>query len=194
MSEVVSARSIVRSFVECGMDYSPVPELNLLKEFQDRLGFEAYADGFGLTEYGDTSGLEAGWSKDPDFLRGLIPFAQATGGGSFYALWRVDDRTDLATLPVVVFGDEGGQHVVARDLRELLQIIAYDCEITVDWDSAYYYRDDDHRHSRGHEQYVAWLRERFGLTPTDDPDTVVATAQEEMGDRFAAWSGEFLSA
>jgi len=29
--------------------YSPVPELNLLKELQDGLGFENYAGGFGLT-------------------------------------------------------------------------------------------------------------------------------------------------
>src|SRR4051794_33348434 len=97
--------------------YSPVPELNLLMALQNRLGFENYADGFGLTDFGDTSGVEAGWSKDPEFLSRLVPFAQANGTGSMYALWRVDDRSDLATLPVVVFGDEGGQHVVARNLR-----------------------------------------------------------------------------
>src|SRR5689334_19351679 len=92
-----------------GTAYSPVPELNLLKGFQDRVGFEDYAEGFGLTDYNDTSGLRAGWSKDPGFLARLVPFAQANGTGSFYALWRLDDRADLAGLPIVVFGDEGGQ-------------------------------------------------------------------------------------
>ncbi|WP_406258418.1 hypothetical protein OIA45_01705 [Streptomyces chartreusis] len=67
-------------------EYSPVAELNLLKEFQDGVGYENYADGFGLSEYGDMSGLVAGWSDDPEFTGRLIPFAQATGGGSFYAL------------------------------------------------------------------------------------------------------------
>src|SRR2546430_16116125 len=101
--------------------HSPVPELNLLEELQDQLGPEHCSAGFELTAYGDTSGLEAGWSKAPEFLGRLVPFGQATHSGSFYALWRVDDRADLATLPVVVFGDEGGQHVVARNLRELLR-------------------------------------------------------------------------
>jgi hypothetical protein len=61
--------------------YSPVPELNLLMALQNRLGFETYADGFGLTDFGDTSGVEAGWSKNPEFLSRLVPFAQATAPG-----------------------------------------------------------------------------------------------------------------
>jgi hypothetical protein len=172
--------------------YSPVAELNALKEFQDRSGFENYADGFGLIEYNDLSGLQAGWSKDPDFLAQLVPFAQANGTGSFYALWRLDDRADLATLPIVVFGDEGGQHIVARNLRELLQLLGYDAEVSVDWDEAYFYRDEDQRHRRGHADYLAWLDEQFGLHPADDPDTVVALAREEFGERFASWAGTFL--
>ncbi|MEV0732669.1 hypothetical protein [Polymorphospora sp. NPDC050346] len=173
-------------------DYSPVAELNLLMAFQDRIGFGQYADGFGLTEYDDTSGLAAGWSDDPEFLDRLVPFARATDGGSFYTLWRIDDRADLASLPVVVFGDEGGQHVVARDLRELFRLVGYDCEITVGWDDAYFYRGDDHEHRSGHADYVAWLAEHFALTPADDPDVVVATARAEYGDRFETWSAGFL--
>jgi hypothetical protein len=172
--------------------YSPVPELNLLMELQDQLGFENYADGFGLTDFGDTSALESGWSKDPEFLRRLEPFAQANGSGSVYALWRHDDRTDLATLPVVVFGDEGGQHVVARGPRELFQLLGYDCEISVDWDEAYFYRAADDEHRDEHEAFVAWLDEHFGLAPAGDADAVVAAAQAEYGDRFAAWASPYL--
>jgi len=172
--------------------YSPVPELNDLHALQQRLGFEDYADGFGLTKFGDTSGLTAGWSKDPEFLRDLMPFAQANGTGSFYALWRVDDRGDLAELPVVVFGDEGGQHVVARDLRDLLRLLGFDAEVSVDWDEAYYYRDDEDEHRPGHDEYVAWLEERFGLDPAADPDAIVEVAQEEYGERFAEWMAFFL--
>jgi hypothetical protein len=173
-------------------DYSPVPELNLLKAFQDQVGYETYADGFGLDEFGDTSGLEAGWSKDPDFLARLTPFARATGGGSFYALWRVDSRADLATLPVVVFGDEGGQHVVARSLRELFQLVAYDAEISVDWDEAYFYRAEDQEHSESHGEFVAWLAEHFGLSPASDPDAMIATARSEFGDSFTVWANAYL--
>jgi hypothetical protein len=172
--------------------YSPVPELNLLKAFQDRTGYEQYSDGFGLLDYADASGLEAGWSKDPDFLDRLIPFAQANGSGSFYALWRVDDRADLGTLPVVVFGDEGGEFVVARDLRELLQLLGYDSEISV-YDEAYFYRDDDdHEASPYHQEYLAWLAENFGLAPEQDPAAVISAARAELGERFASWLRRFL--
>jgi hypothetical protein len=99
--------------------YSPVPELNLLWELQDWAGFEAYAQGFGLARFGDQSGLRAGWTEDDDALARLIPFAQATGTGSEYAFWRVDDRTDIGSLPVVVFGDEGGELVMARNVGDL---------------------------------------------------------------------------
>ncbi|MEV5912580.1 hypothetical protein AB0M00_27230 [Streptomyces chartreusis] len=172
--------------------YSPVAELNLLKEFQDQVGYEYYADGFELTEYGDLSGLVAGWSDDPEFTGRLIPFAQATGGGSFYALWRLDDRTDAAGLPVVVFGDEGGQHVVARNLRELLQLLCFDAEISVDWDEAYYYRSEGEPHSDRHDEYVAWLDRHFGLPATKDPAAVLAAAQADLGQRFANWAKPFL--
>jgi hypothetical protein len=171
--------------------YSPVAELNLLNDFQDRVGYENFAQGFGLTEYGDTSGLAA-WSEDPEFTGRLVPFAQATGGGSFYALWRLDDREDLATLPVVVFGDEGGEHVVARHVRELLQLLGFDEEITVEHERAYFCRDEDEPHTDCHEEYVAWLEQHFGLPVAEDPDAVLAVAQRDFGGRFADWIRPFL--
>lgn len=176
-----------------GAGYSPVAELNLLKELQDEVGRMYLADGFELLEYGDDSGLRAGWSKDPEFLGRLIPFAQANGSGSFYAFWRVDDRAELGTLPVVVFGDEGGQYVVARDVREFLRLLALDTEVTVAFDEAYFYLDpDEDEHSDGHEAYVAWLGERFGLTVPEDADAVVAAAEAKYGKRFAEWCGRYF--
>ncbi len=172
--------------------YSPVAELNLLKELQDRLGFENYAAGFGLTDFGDISGLVAGWSKDPKFTDRLIPFAQANGSGSFYALWRLDEQADPATLPVVVFGDEGGEHVVARHVRELFQLLGLDSEINVDVEEAYFYRSEDEPYSDGHDEYVAWLDQQFGLAVAEDPAAVLAAAQAEMAQRFNDWVRPFL--
>lgn len=172
--------------------YSPIPELNLLKELQDDLGFENYSEGFGLSDYMDDSGLSAGWSKDPEFLARLVAFAQANGSGSIYALWRVDDRTELATLPVVVFGDEGGLHVVARDLRELLRLLALDSEISVDWEDAHFYSESEEEHTEGHAEYVAWLARQFGLSAPEDHEALVSAAQEEFGQRFARWAKPFL--
>lgn len=168
--------------------YSPVPELNRLMEFQDEVGYGQYADGFGLDDWNDTSGLAAGWSTEPEFLNALIPFARATDGGSFYALWKVDDRDDLATLPVVVFGDEGGQHVVARDLRELFRIATFDAEPMVDWDGVTYYRGADDEHRDSHAEFVAWL----GEEPVTDPGAIVTAAQAAYGARFAEFTARFL--
>lgn len=37
--------------------HSPVPELNLLKEFEERMDWEPFSDGFELFEYGNVSPL-----------------------------------------------------------------------------------------------------------------------------------------
>ncbi|MBE1575549.1 hypothetical protein ACFORH_00905 [Amycolatopsis roodepoortensis] len=170
--------------------YSPIPVLNELKDLYDSAG-DYLADGFELYDYDDKSSFPQELD-DPAFLSRLIPFAQANGSGSTYAIWRADDATDLALSPVVVFGDEGGEHVIARDFTDFLRLLGFDAEIMVGHDSAYYYREEGDDHSGSHEQFVAWLRER-GLTPADDPDGVVAAAQEAYGERFRAWITPFYA-
>lgn len=171
--------------------YSPIPELNRLNEFQERYG--PFADGFSLTEYNDVHDVEF-WSSDPEFLSRLIPFATANYTGSVYALWRVDNRADLADLPVIAFGDEGGEFVIARNVRELFQLLAYDAEISVFADSeAYFVRSDGHEPSRYHRRYLRWLHRTFGLEPVTDPDRVVAAANAEYGERFETWFAGFTA-
>ena len=184
--------------------YSPVPELNLLKEFDDRLD-TYYSQSFELTDYGAVSGIDT-WSSDPEFLDGFRVFAQANGSGSTYAIWRVDDRDDLATLPIVAFGDEGGIHLVARDLRELYQLLGCDryvyvfpegisfsdapadAAVDADADDA----DDADGPSENHEEYVAWLKRHFGLAPATDPDAVVAAATQEFAPQFVSWVDRYV--
>ncbi|MGK4595357.1 hypothetical protein [Amycolatopsis sp. w19] len=168
--------------------YSPIPVLNELKDLYDSTR-DYLADGFELYDYDDKSSFPQELD-DSAFLSRLIPFAQANGSGSTYAIWRADDETDLALAPIVVFGDEGGEHVVARDFTDFLRLLGFDAEIMVDHDSAYYYRAEDDDHSGSHELFVEWLRGR-GLTPSEDPDAVVAAAREAHGDRFRAWITPF---
>ncbi|MEU8119717.1 hypothetical protein AB0C21_13530 [Spirillospora sp. NPDC049024] len=145
--------------------YSPVAELNLLKEFDDRCA-DFYSPGFELREYDNDSS----WSDEesPEFHDRVIPFAQATSSGSFYALWRCDDRADLATLPVVFFGDDGDLYITAHDLRDLLYDLADESA-------------DGPAPAR--QEYIAWLESTFGPTRPEH----VNGPMEEHGWKFVDW-------
>jgi hypothetical protein len=160
------------------------PELEKLLVFEGESS-DSYAECFELT-VDDKGGLRS-WSKNPEFLDRLFPFAQATGGGSFYALWAGDSAKSASEMPVVVFGDEGGAHVVARNLRELLQLLTFDVEPMVDLEGVTFYRDEDHDGSDRAEAYRAWLEAELGLEPLDDADTLVADAQAEHEGAFQEW-------
>ncbi|MQY14407.1 hypothetical protein SRB5_45740 [Streptomyces sp. RB5] len=168
--------------------YSPIPELNLLKEFENRLGPIYYSDGFELREYNADSGLDT-WSDHPDFLTRFIPFAQANGSGSDYALWRCDDRRDLATLPIVMIGDEGALYVIARNLPELFQLLAIDSEPFSDM--GFHTPDSAEEHSPGHHEYLTWLHQTFGLEPPEDVEALWAE-RKELDDRFRTWASQFV--
>ncbi len=175
--------------------YSPVPELNLLKELEERAAGDFVADGFEMLDYGDPEPL-SGWPEDPAFRSRLVPFALANGSGSVYALWRCDDREDLATLPVVVLGDEGALAVAAETSRHLVLLLGADSEIGVDHGYPPYLRgepqeEDTPRRAR----YRAWFQEHFGRAlPTESEATaVLSDAQNRYAERFAQWSDRFLS-
>jgi hypothetical protein len=163
--------------------YSPCHELNLLREFEEDLG-EDYAPGFGpAVDYGEYGYGEA--PENPELADRLIPFAVANGDNALYVLWRVDDRTDPATLPVAMLSNEGGVHLIARDVREFLQFLAsLEGE---PWDDGGRIAFRDGGASPGREEYVAWLDRHFGLAPVADPGTVVEAARAELGERFTTW-------
>ncbi|EID52321.1 hypothetical protein [Saccharomonospora xinjiangensis] len=183
--------------------YSPVPELNALKDFQDSLGGRSFAPGFELFTYNDELDWFCGEAPDA-YLDRLVPFAYATSSGSYYALWRCDDRTDLATLPVIFFGDEGDLRVKANDVRELLRLLAVEPDDP----------DDRARLACERQRYRVWLRQNLGLTPlgdvSDASDVSNASDASDVSDvsgvsgvsdkalaehtrRFAAWVSEFAS-
>ncbi|RKS08557.1 hypothetical protein DFP74_4267 [Nocardiopsis sp. Huas11] len=168
--------------------YSPIPELNLLKEFSDRIGPIYYSDGFELLEYDSDAGLHT-WSEHPEFLSRFIPFAQANGSGSAYALWRCDDRTDLATLPVVLVGDEGDLYVIARNLVELFQLLAFDSAPFAEF--GFFAAGEDEEHSEAHHEFLTWLHQNFGLGPPEDPQVLWAE-RKKYDDRFKAWASRFV--
>src|SRR5207237_1016206 len=95
-------------------------EIVELIEFQNIHGVENYSEGFGLGT--DDKSFLAIWSKHRDFLANLMFLGDANGTGSDYFFWRRGKGKKLSEMPIVIFGDEGGEHVVAQNLRELLEI------------------------------------------------------------------------
>jgi uncharacterized protein YwqG len=168
----------------------PRKEFVFLNAFQHEM--KDYAQGFCLI-VDDKSGLES-WSDDEEFLNQLMPFAQANGSGSFYALWDEDKGKELNEMPIIVFGDEGGAHVVAENILELMHLLSYDTEISVDREEAYFYKDeDDYEESEYAEAYKDWLKEHFMLDPIEDPDSIIKQAKEKYDGPFYKWINEFLA-
>jgi hypothetical protein len=181
---MTSPEEFAKNFVP----YSVPPELEKLLAFQEGAdAFGQYSEGFGLLR-DDKGGLKS-WSEDPAFLARLLPFAAAKGSGSFYALWANGESEDCGSFPVIAFGDEGGAHVVAEDVRGLLRILALDAEPMIHDGGVTYFKDDA-QHTSHHDAYVRWMSE-LGLSPAEDPMAVVDAAQAKHQAAFDTWFAEY---
>ncbi len=171
-----------------------------LVEFQNDVGAEMFSEGFVLGV--DDKGLFKGFCAPTDkplaskanerkFLEALSPIAAATGTGSVYAGWNDGKCTKVEDMPVVVFGDEGGVHVVAENLNDLLAIVGADVEPMVDWDGVSYYKAPDHEPRPAIGAYRKWLADHVGVKPATRPDAVVKKAQKRIGAAFTKWMTSF---
>lgn len=169
----------------------PAPLLALLV-FEDEVGSENYSQALSLY-VDDKSGLKHGWSSEPAFLEALFPVATANASGSFYALWKAPDCAGPETWPVVVFGDEGGEWVVARDLATLLAVSAFDVEPMVDHEEVHFHKGPSDWPSPSIGRYRMWLAQSFAIDPSGDPNALVAEAQALWQRKFDQWKGPFLA-
>lgn len=169
-------------------------ELERLIDFQENVsGFEYYSDGFGVRE--EKREWFHGWSNSPDFLNRIYPFAKANGSGSTYAIWDDGSTKPMAEMPIIVLGDEGGTHIVAENMRQLLHLLTFDCEISVDWDSAFVYKDtDDYEENDDLPEFLAWLKDEYNIVPiqtNDEANQLIASAQEKYKQAFDNWLGKY---
>ncbi|MDO4434007.1 MAG: SMI1/KNR4 family protein [Alysiella sp.] len=176
----------------------PIPvELRRLVEFQaDESDFEQFSQGFGIWEADFYGGLKEGWSDNPEFLGKLYPFAQANGSGSTYAIWDDGEGYPMGDMPVVVFGDEGGQWVVANHFGAFLQLLTFDTEISVDWNSCFFYKDEEgYEENPDAEKFRQWFSEYQGYLPTVESNehaaAILADAQANHQQKFNEWLGRF---
>ena len=171
-----------------------------LVAFQNDVGAEMYSEGFALQT--DDKGLFKGFcapngkpvavkANEKRFLEALAPIAAATGTGSVYAAWNDGKARKVEDMPIVVFGDEGGVHIVAENLEGLLAIVAADVEPMVDWDGVSYFKTPDHDARPEIGAYRRWLAENVGIQGAIKPDAIVKKAQKRHGEAFAKWMKSF---
>ena len=172
----------------------PVPsELAKLLEFQNKFGEETYSECFSLSYYKDRFKELETWSDSAEFVNSIYPFARANGSGSFYALWDNKKGSELSDVPVVIFGDEGGIFIVARNLLGFLQILAFGPEPSVDPESGVtLYKGDDFEPQENAAAYVEWLKETFKIEKIQDPESIIREAQNECQQLFTDWSSKLL--
>jgi hypothetical protein len=157
----------------------------------DSSGFEQYANGFGIM-IDDKGGLKS-WSEDETFLNRLYPFAQANGSGSFYCIWDDGSGRKLREMPIIVFGDEGGIHVIAENCEELLKILSFDVEVSVDHDSAYYYKSDEYySESDDRTAFLAYIKADYNIEPITDAQPIIDKAQALHKEKFDAWCKNYF--
>ncbi len=169
-----------------------VPEAlaSLLVYFNQRLSF--FSSGFELTV--DDKALFKTWSNKPEFLECIYPIGQANGSGSAYVIWRRNGM--LQDAPIVVFGDEGGVHVVAGNVVELLRILTLDAEPMISHKSVTYYKSQDDKASDRAAEYAEWLAKQFTLQPVTgnaEVEKIVKYAQSLYGKEFGAWMDNFVA-
>jgi len=170
----------------------PVPqELLLLLEF-DNHAEDYYAEGFELALL-DEQWMLNSYSEDERFLKAVFEFAQADGTGSTYAIWQKSSNEDLSHSPVLIFGSEGGFHVVADNLPEFFRLLALDAEPMVDWERVSYYKDESDPPSTQAPAFRAWLLKHFNLQPAGSAEEIIQPAQEKHGDAFKNWIAQFYN-
>ncbi|MDR0558846.1 MAG: SMI1/KNR4 family protein [Prevotellaceae bacterium] len=172
---------------------------NLPAELEELINFENnlpnakyYSNGFETIFMEDKSGLVYGWCDKKDFLDKLIPFATANGSGSFYTLWINDVEKSLSQMPVIVFGDEGGVHIIAENILELLHLITYDVEIEVDENRFFFPKHNtNYKESENLRYYLQWINEKYNLESIKEPEIIIKKAQEKYGECFRNWFKEY---
>jgi hypothetical protein len=171
--------------------YQVPHNLKQLLDFENTVDAESFATCFSLAIIGN-AGLSS-WSSDPDFLNSFIAFANANGSGSFYAYWVIDDNLD--NCPIVVFGDEGGIHIVAENTKQLIHLLSFGPEIFVSDESAYFFKnDEDNEEGEEAEAYQEWMERNFNLEPIEtdgEADEIIMTAQTKYQKRLNEFIGKY---
>jgi hypothetical protein len=168
----------------------------------------ALPEGFYLYENDENSGLRAGWTENEEALNSLFTFAKANESGSFYALWKPTPETEPDDMPVIMFGDEGGQKVVAENAHEWVALLTYPGEpvIEMDFDTntdtvVFVEPEEDDEDEEEDEEggdpevFRRWIKDTFGhdALSLEQANEKVRAAGDKLQADFDAWFNAFLA-
>lgn len=155
-------------------------------------GGYGFANGFSInTDY--EVGLT--YTDNPEFSKQLYPFAKANDTGSFYCIWDDKSERTLGEMPIVVFGDEGGIHIVAQNILELMHLLTYDVEIFVSIEEVFFYKSEEYyQPSEYHNEYIALLKADYNLEAITEAemDNIIKDAQTKHKTSFDTWCSQFF--
>lgn len=154
-------------------------ELEKLIEFQN-VRNKFYSSNFEVT-CNDGKSMLGTYSTDTKFQKSFVGFANADRMGSQYMFWLRDEKALLLDSPIVVFGGEGGFHVIASNLKEFLQLLSCDMDPMISWSSATYFEDEYTAPSDRHEEYLEWLSSN-NILAIENPKPILKKANSQHQD------------
>ena len=169
-------------------NYYPPKILVDLLDFQNK--YYNYAKGFGL--FGEGTFAIQHLSITSEFLERLLCFANDEKGSTF-AFWDDSTKKDIKEMPIIVIADKDGIHIVAENIKQLLQLLSCDIAISVNRDKAYFNKDiANHTKSLHHGIFIQWLKENYQIEPNYNPNEIIATAQNKYKTDFNNWLQNFV--
>ncbi len=181
-----------------------------LIKFDKEYGSETYSDTFCIADNEDD--FFKYWLSDcseeqlKEHEQNLQIFAMADGSGGRYAFWFTDENKDPNKSPIIYYGSEGEIHLIASDIKDLIQILSFGVEISED----YFYRscdEEDHEDEEDcfseyleyHPNFLTfrkWMQEKLNIEPVKDwkiegqnteVEKLTKKASEKHKENFDKW-------
>lgn len=139
--------------------------LEKLMLFEDEFGAESYSECFYLCSDVYREPDMGQYSLDDAYFERLIEFANADGTGSKYYFWVNEKDIELENAPIVVIGSEGHTQIIAKNIKELLQLLSFGPEIM----DGTFYRDDEYfEDMENSEEFREWMKNELNVNPIKD--------------------------
>ncbi len=173
-------------------NYKIPKTLKKLMAFEEEYGAEEYSESFYLCSDSYKDPDMGQYSLDDEYFERLIEFANADGTGAKYCFWVNETGIELENAPIVVIGSEGHIQIIAKNLKELLQLLSFGPE-TMD---GQFYRDNEWFEDMEHaDTFRKWMNKKLDIKPikdfmvadSEEVNKIVKNAVESYAEPFKNW-------